>query len=101
MRDEQVEIRLKMSRTLADTLSANAPRTRSKFILTLIDSYYQSKPFDVDLYPYSDPTDDYLSFSLRLPKKVSEELKLEALRTMRTFPDIINYICAHQTVVNG
>lgn len=94
MKNKLISNHITMPRTLVDLIDENAPKSRSKFIITLIDSFYQHKTEKSDLSEFNDPEDLRVSFTLRLPPAAQERLMDLALLRFRDKNNMLTALCA-------
>lgn len=64
-----------MPRTLIDLIDETAPKARSQYIISLIDSFFQHPVEHPDLTELSHPDDEVISFTLRVSEETREKLR--------------------------
>lgn len=94
MKQKLIPNQVVLPRTLIDLIDDHAPKVRSKFIVTLIDSYYQHKTDLKDFSEFNDPEDDLVGFTLRLPPLTQKKFEELCHQRIRMRSNMLTIICA-------
>ena len=101
MKPPLISNHLTLPRTLVDLIDENAPKSRSQYIITLIEAFKQHKRETMDLSDFNDPEDKTSSFTLRVTPELNEVLASLCKRRYRTKNNMVLVICATQLIKLG